>query len=101
MDPSHLCGALAMSMPIIILIVCRSSDALCRHGYSQHGDYVFGWKNDTLQRAMDARCDGDICKELKMQTAEEANKCTLLQTVSEDYDGCKSLSGNHHYLPNY
>jgi hypothetical protein len=63
-----------------------------RNGYSQHGDYVFGWKNDTLQRAMNSRCDGEVCKELKTQTAEESMKCTKTQTVNEEIDGCKSIS---------
>lgn len=38
---------------------------------------------------MDARCDGDVCKELKTQTAEESMKCTVPQVVKEDIDGCK------------
>ena len=39
---------------------------------------------------MDGRCDGNSCKELKSQTAEEAMKCTKGQVVKEDIDGCKS-----------
>ncbi|KAG7284325.1 hypothetical protein NEMBOFW57_010697 [Staphylotrichum longicolle] len=56
-------------------------------GYTQHGDYVFGWKDNSLQRAMDARCTGDVCSELQHQTFEESIKCTLPQTVEDDVDG--------------
>jgi hypothetical protein len=62
-----------------------------RHGFSQHGDYVFGWKDDSLQRAMNARCTGDACSVLAMQTTEEAMKCTIPRTVDENIDGCKFM----------
>ncbi|KAF2274456.1 uncharacterized protein EI97DRAFT_460045 [Westerdykella ornata] len=57
------------------------------HGYSNHGDYVFGWKGDSLQRAMDARCTGDTCNVLEVQSTEEAMKCTVPRVVDEDVDG--------------
>ncbi|KXX79683.1 hypothetical protein MMYC01_202546 [Madurella mycetomatis] len=61
-----------------------------REGYSQHGDYVFGWKDDSLQRAMDNFCFGDVCDVLERQSDEDAMKCTIPQVVKDDIDGCKS-----------
>ncbi|KAK8045700.1 hypothetical protein PG996_013764 [Apiospora saccharicola] len=58
-----------------------------KHGFTQHGDYVFGWKDDSLQRAMDARCNGSECSTLKSQSVEEAIGCTKLPIINEDVDG--------------
>ncbi|TEB23413.1 hypothetical protein FA13DRAFT_1798057 [Coprinellus micaceus] len=48
-------------------------------GFGQHGDYVFGWEDDSHDRAM-AHCNdrGDFpadCKELMVQTDYEINGC--------------------------
>ncbi|RWA13653.1 hypothetical protein EKO27_g1447 [Xylaria grammica] len=36
-------------------------------GLGNHGDYVFGWKGNALQIAMDRNCNGDKCSGLTYQ----------------------------------
>jgi hypothetical protein len=59
-----------------------------RTGYGQHGDYLFGWKDDSLQKAMDAlpsgKCANANCQVLKIQSGAEAAKCTKPQQAVED-----------------
>ncbi|KAK0630923.1 hypothetical protein B0T17DRAFT_507356 [Bombardia bombarda] len=58
-------------------------------GYTTHGDYVFGWKGDSLQRAMDSDCFFRACGHnkggpLKMQGADGQNRCKVQSTVVEN-----------------
>jgi hypothetical protein len=50
---------------------------------------ISGWKDGVLQKALDARCSGNKCSQLKTQTAAEATKCAKSQAVQEPYDGCR------------
>ena len=58
-------------------------------GYANHGDYVFGWKGDALQKILDTQCYVN-CEGAVLQTVPEMNKCAgLARTVEEDIDGCE------------
>ncbi|AEO63845.1 uncharacterized protein THITE_2085357 [Thermothielavioides terrestris NRRL 8126] len=61
-------------------------------GAGIHGDYVFGWKGDALQRAMDNKCAGDTCSVLQRQSNEQAIACTKPQMAKEDIGDDKWLT---------
>ncbi|KAF2647442.1 hypothetical protein K491DRAFT_723424 [Lophiostoma macrostomum CBS 122681] len=64
-------------------------------GYANHGDYLFGWKDDALQRAMDSPCYIN-CPVIKNQTTAEMNACTVNRRVIEEIDGwVTELPGGH------
>lgn len=61
-------------------------------GYGTHADYLFGWKDDSLQKAMDSSCMFNACengKPLKSQGVAAMNACTVKQKVNENLDGCE------------
>ncbi|KAJ2994965.1 hypothetical protein NUW58_g1404 [Xylaria curta] len=53
-------------------------------GYGTHGDYLFGWKGDALQRAMDSKAL--LSNGIATQSVDKANQCTIPNTVNEDID---------------
>ncbi|KAJ3536142.1 hypothetical protein NMY22_g6167 [Coprinellus aureogranulatus] len=56
-------------------------------GYGTHADYVFGWKGDSLQRAMDSNCMFNGCENgnpLKSQGVQQMNACQVKDMVGED-----------------
>ncbi|TPX15346.1 uncharacterized protein E0L32_004623 [Thyridium curvatum] len=55
-------------------------------GFSDHADYMFGWKDDSLQRAMDGHTYVSAPM-LKTQTIAQQNKCTVRDMVNENFDG--------------
>ncbi|KEZ45374.1 hypothetical protein SAPIO_CDS2203 [Scedosporium apiospermum] len=57
-------------------------------GFGQHADYVFGWKDKSLQSAMDTSgCFGAQCANLRRQSIDQARSCTVPTLVNEDVDG--------------
>lgn len=67
---------------------------LNRTGFGHHGDYLFGWEGDSLQRAMN-KCLDDFgtpekCKELTVLSDDEINKCIQPVKINEKTEGeCK------------
>jgi hypothetical protein len=69
-------------------------------GYGTHADYLFGWKDDSLQKAMDSNCMFQACengKPLKSQSVAAMNKCAVKSAINENLDGC-TLSSSHDFL---
>jgi hypothetical protein len=59
-------------------------------GAAAHGDYVFGWKDDSLQKAMDNRCNlNRDCPAAGLHALQPAeyNACTKRQQAPEEVDG--------------
>ncbi|KAF6764491.1 hypothetical protein DFP72DRAFT_800096 [Ephemerocybe angulata] len=61
-------------------------------GFGQHGDYVFGWEGDSLQRAMDNCKDAfgapETCQDvLTVLTDEEMNSCRKATEIDEKVEG--------------
>ncbi|TVY75653.1 hypothetical protein LSUE1_G004355 [Lachnellula suecica] len=67
-------------------------------GFGSHADYLFGWKGDALQRALDARCNimyPEDCP-LAVQSDDTAMACTQPAVVHEPVDGwLAALPGNN------
>ena len=61
---------------------------LARTGYGNHADYVFGWKGDALQRALDSPCYVN-CPTLETQGTASMNACKVDKVVDDDIDSCK------------
>lgn len=62
-------------------------------GSAAHGDYVFGWEGDSLQKAMDNQCNlNNACPKagLTVQQPNQYNACKKKQQAPEEVDGCKS-----------
>ncbi|KAI1742827.1 hypothetical protein F4680DRAFT_463770 [Xylaria scruposa] len=59
-------------------------------GSAAHGDYVFGWEGDTLQKAMDNQCNLNTdCPRagITAQPESQYSACTMKQQAPEDVDG--------------
>jgi hypothetical protein len=60
------------------------------NGRGTHADYMFGWKSDSLEKAMEkSECFYDGCGSIKKQAMSEANKCSVKDQIGEETLGCK------------
>jgi hypothetical protein len=67
-----------------------SFEASGNGGSGTHADYMFGWKGDSLQKAMDkSECFYDGCGAIKTQQMSVANQCKVKDYVRDNIDGCE------------
>lgn len=88
MAPNRLFGHRVMAQDSAITVSrppCQINNWL-----TSLGDYVFGWKDDALQKAMDSNCNIN-CPALKTQTITKGNQCAVKRRVTEDIDSCEFL----------
>ncbi|KAK6197803.1 Protein vip1 [Pestalotiopsis sp. IQ-011] len=58
------------------------------NGAGTHADYMFGWKGDALQKAMNkSECFYDGCGSLQKQQMSNAAQCTVKDMVGEETGG--------------
>lgn len=63
-------------------------------GFGNHGDYVFGWKGDSLKKIVDTPCYVN-CPGAK-QSIRQMNACSMKAKVKENIDGwLPALPGSH------
>jgi hypothetical protein len=60
-------------------------------GFGTHGDYLFGWKDDALQKILDEPCYVN-CKSMKTQSMSAMNACSIKNTVQEEIGDNQWLS---------
>lgn len=82
--------ALGKSTASLTLLV-QLAKGMCS-GSAAHGDYMFGWEGDSLQRAMDNGCsENRNCPAAGLTVAQPNvyNNCRVPQAAPEQVDGCK------------
>ncbi|KAA8894411.1 hypothetical protein FN846DRAFT_900927 [Sphaerosporella brunnea] len=67
-------------------------------GYSNHGDFMNGWQQDVLERAINTCTDPsgivEMCTEFTIRSADEYSQCTIESELNEEVWGpMKKLPG--------
>jgi len=87
MASNLLCIVLVTRQSPLMIDYVHETDFGDSTGYGAHGDYLFGWKEGALERAMTAlgtNCFSETCPVLKLQSTEELQACTKAQQAVED-----------------